>query len=220
MISTRVLVLVMAAAPLCCSPAQAQTCDEPQNERCDGAIEFTFAELPLAIEGVLGCENNMVDRPYFDLFYRYDCTVSGDYMFDMCGSFGDTYMRVYTGGCGFFPATSWVEDDDSCPGVQSPVDPMITTRLDAGTSYWIEIGAWRPDEAFPPNANDPFLLNISYLGVCRADLNLDGVADFFDVEMFVRLFIEGDPAADFDGDGTIGFFDLMDFLTIFQLDCG
>lgn len=140
--------------------SSAQACVPPANEDCAGAQDITFDQLPLSIAGILGCTNDMVDRPYFDLFYRYDCTVTGMYRFDMCGSLGDTYMRIYTDGCGFSPASSWIEDDDSCG---AGVDPLITTTLQAGTSYWIEVGSWRVDSFFPPNANDPFLFNMQYL---------------------------------------------------------
>lgn len=199
--------------------ATGQTCIEPVNERCDGAVEFVFADLPVRFEGPLGCENHMVDRPYFDLFYRYDCTVTGDYRFDLCGSLGDTYMRVYTGGCGFFPASDWVEDDDSCQGDGNPLDPMITTRLQAGISYWVEIGSWRVAPQFPPNANDPFILNVDYAGLCAADLNIDGLADLTDVNLYLALFLQGDASADLNGDGAINFFDVAEFLGVFANDC-
>lgn len=215
----RIILLTLFVAIHCPAISDAQTCSEPANERCDGADEFTFADLPLTIEGSLGCENNMVDRPYFDLWYRYDCTVAGDYRIDMCGSTGDTYMRIYADGCGFFSATSWVEDDDSCPGSPNTLDPMITTNLEAGRSYWIEIGAWRVDEAFPPNANDPFILNVAFLGVCRADLNSDGVADSIDVKIFLSLFTSSDSEADFTDDGNLDFFDISAFLHEFRDRC-
>lgn len=219
MLTHRFLIPALITATQCVGVAQGQSCVEPVNERCDGAIAFRFADLPLQIHGLLGCENNMVDRPYFDLFYRYDCTVSGDYRFDMCGSTGDSYMRIYLDGCGFFPASSWVEDDDGCPGSPNTLDPMITLNMEAGRSYWIEVGAWRPDAQFPPNANDPFVLNVEYLGACLADLNADGVADFFDVSLFISLFASNDLRADLNQDGDINFFDVSFFLQHFTAGC-
>lgn len=216
---TKLLILTFLTVVLCANHAHAQSCNEPANERCDGAIEFTFTDLPLTIEGLLGCENNMVDRPYFDLWYRYDCTVTGDYQFDMCGTTGDSYMRIYADGCGFFPATSWVEDDDSCPGSPNTLDPMITTNLESGRSYWIEVGAWRPDEAFPPNANDPFILNVAYLGLCQTDINTDGTLNFFDVSLFLTLLIDADLGADFNNDTRLNFFDVSAFLQAFSSGC-
>lgn len=211
--------LALLATMQCTNIVYAQSCTEPTNERCDGAIEFVFDDLPLTINGLLGCENNMVDRPYFDLFYRYDCTVAGNYQFDMCGSTGDSYMRIYFDGCGFLPASEWIEDDDGCPGTPNTLDPMITINLEAGRSYWIEVGAWRPAEQFPPNANDPFILNVEYQGVCPADLNTDGVADFFDVSFFISLFVTNDLRADFNNDSELNFFDVSLFLQQFLTNC-
>jgi hypothetical protein len=158
--------LLLLAAP---GRAGAQACVPPPNEDCAGATVFTYAELPLSHAGLLGCTNDMVDRPYFDVWFRYDCTVSGNYRFDMCGSTGDTYMRLYTDGCGFGPASSWIEDDDGC-GFAPVLDPLIETWLQAGTSYWIELGAWREDDFFPPNANDPYEFHVEYLGGFWTDL--------------------------------------------------
>ena len=78
--------------------ASAQPCASPANEDCAGAESITFAQLPLTVTGIVGCSNDVSDKPYFDLFYRYDCTVTGMYQLDMCGSFGDTHLRVYTDG--------------------------------------------------------------------------------------------------------------------------
>ncbi|MHC4846757.1 MAG: hypothetical protein ACYTCU_11445, partial [Planctomycetota bacterium] len=127
--------------------ASAQPCASPANEDCAGAESITFAQLPLTVTGIVGCSNDVSDKPYFDLFYRYDCTVTGMYQLDMCGSFGDTHMRVYTDGCGWGPSSAQVEDDDSCG---SGVDPLITMLMTAGTSYWIEVGAWRDQLPWTP----------------------------------------------------------------------
>ena len=45
--------------------------DEPANEECDGAVTFTNKDLPYHIEGILGCDNNVSDAPYHDLFYEF-----------------------------------------------------------------------------------------------------------------------------------------------------
>lgn len=151
------IIVVSVTGPLV---ATAQTCVAPSNELCDGATPITFEQLPLTVNDQLGCVNDEIDRPYFDVFFRYDCTVTGDYVIEMCGSVGDTYMRVYTDGCGFFDASSWIEDDDGCGGFPSS-DARLVAPLVAGTSYWIELGAWRIDSAFPPNANDAYTLHMA-----------------------------------------------------------
>lgn len=49
-----------------------------------------------------------------------------------------------------------------------------------------------------------------------ADLNGDGLYDFFDVSAFLGLFNGGDPAADFNDDGVLDFFDVSAFLALFN----
>lgn len=54
---------------------------------------------------------------------------------------------------------------------------------------------------------------------CPADFNHDGIADFFDVSLFLAAYSSGDPSADLTGDGQIDFFDLQLFLTFFGFGC-
>ena len=54
---------------------------------------------------------------------------------------------------------------------------------------------------------------------CPADLNSDGLLDFFDVGVFLAFFTNGDPAADINDDGTLDFFDVSAFLAAYQAGC-
>ncbi len=54
---------------------------------------------------------------------------------------------------------------------------------------------------------------------CVADMNSDGVLDFFDISTFLTAFGNGDLAADFTGDGSFDFFDISSFLTAFAAGC-
>lgn len=54
---------------------------------------------------------------------------------------------------------------------------------------------------------------------CPADINGDGLLNFFDVAEFISLFLEQHPAADFNGDGVIDFFDIASFLDAFMAGC-
>lgn len=56
-------------------------------------------------------------------------------------------------------------------------------------------------------------------GVCRADLTLDAVLDFFDVQMFLNAYSSHDPLADWNGDGNFDFFDVQGFLQSFAAGC-
>ena len=54
---------------------------------------------------------------------------------------------------------------------------------------------------------------------CLADLNQDGVLDFFDVSAFLSAYNAMSPAADFTGDGVFNFFDVSAFLNAFNAGC-
>jgi len=54
---------------------------------------------------------------------------------------------------------------------------------------------------------------------CTADINTDGVLDFFDVSDFINAFGSGEPDADFNTDGNIDFFDVSDFIQAFNAGC-
>ncbi len=55
--------------------------------------------------------------------------------------------------------------------------------------------------------------------VCTADLEADGVLDFFDISAFLNAFANGEPVADFTGEGTLNFFDVSAFLSEFAAGC-
>ncbi len=54
---------------------------------------------------------------------------------------------------------------------------------------------------------------------CLADINGDGLLDFFDVSAFLGLFSSGDLAADLNGDGSLDFFDVSAFLGAYSVGC-
>lgn len=54
---------------------------------------------------------------------------------------------------------------------------------------------------------------------CPADLNQDGVLNFFDVSAFLTAYSNEDPAVDFDGNGQFNFFDVSAFLTSYGTGC-
>lgn len=54
---------------------------------------------------------------------------------------------------------------------------------------------------------------------CAADLNADGMLDFFDVSVFLTAFSNEDPIADFNADNMWDFFDVSAFLTAFNAGC-
>lgn len=55
--------------------------------------------------------------------------------------------------------------------------------------------------------------------VCPADLNGDGMLNFFDVSAFLTAYNANDPAADFNDDGMFNFFDVSAFLSDYNTGC-
>lgn len=62
-------------------------------------------------------------------------------------------------------------------------------------------------------------VRLEALCVCRADLNMDGIYDFFDLQIYLTLFAAADPAADLNNDGLIDFFDVLRFIGLFAEGC-
>ncbi len=54
---------------------------------------------------------------------------------------------------------------------------------------------------------------------CPADIDGNGVLDFFDVSAFLSAYGAMDPSADFDGNGSFDFFDVSGFLAAFADGC-
>lgn len=57
------------------------------------------------------------------------------------------------------------------------------------------------------------------VNLCPADLNGDGMLDFFDVQMFLSAFAAHDPIADVNHDGVFDFFDVLIYLRGFDAGC-
>jgi len=54
---------------------------------------------------------------------------------------------------------------------------------------------------------------------CRADIDLTKHTDFFDISLFLELFTDKRPLADFNNDGLHDFFDISEFLDLFSEGC-
>ncbi len=54
---------------------------------------------------------------------------------------------------------------------------------------------------------------------CPADLQCDGVLDFFDVQLYLQWFAAQDPRADMNQDGVLDFFDVQIYLGLFSAGC-
>lgn len=71
------------------------------------------------------------------------------------------------------------------------------------------------EDNFDPNGDYMYELTV----ICPGDFNLDGVADFFDVQAFLSSFSASDPIADLTADGMFDFFDVLAYLNHFAAGC-
>lgn len=67
---------------------------------------------------------------------------------------------------------------------------------------------------------DPFrAFVLTPMGGCVADLNSDGVLNFFDVSTLLTAYMNQDPIADLNSDGQFNFFDISIFLQAYLAGC-
>jgi uncharacterized membrane protein len=64
-----------------------------------------------------------------------------------------------------------------------------------------------------------FLITLDYALTCDADLNGDGVLNFFDVSNFIGFFNAQDPSADVDDNGLFNFFDVSAYIALYNKGC-
>ncbi len=97
-----------------------------------------------------------------------------------------------------------------------------------GTAYSFSFVSTQPPAAkaaelgvFDDDGSGPMIASIvaPTSGPCRADMNADGVLNFFDISTWLNAFNGGDLNADFTGDGTFDFFDASAFLNAYIAGC-
>ena len=97
---------------------------------------------------------------------------------------------------------------------------LASTTLDSADAY---IGAdsliVSGDVVYGVGDGRLIAVDVSACTTCIADLTDDGTLDFFDLQLFLNLFVASDPQADFVVDGLFDFFDLQAFLQEFSDGC-
>jgi uncharacterized membrane protein len=117
---------------------------------------------------------------------------------------------IWTEESGMEDIETWLTDR----GVVIPNDLNIldVTAISSDGTLIAGIGASTFDGSpigFVINTTEP----------CVADLNDDGVLNFFDISAFLTAFEAQDPAADFTDDGEFNFFDVSEFLSAYAAGC-
>ena len=155
---------------------------------------------------------------------------------DLGGSFAGFELDAFAIGL-YFPGTngtvSFGDGNTIADHVQWSLFGLNNFTADDRTDEAVAGGVWtavddwidvRPNsvliELVDPNntvLHGPGSYNV--INACPADLNGDGVLNFFDVSAFLTAFNAMDPSADFSGDGMFNFFDVSQFLTAFNSGC-
>ncbi len=104
---------------------------QPGGESC--ATATVVPGVPFMAVGQMGLVEDCLGLPMRDVFYVFTPTVTGQYTAGTCGSFSDTYLRVWTGGVCCAGAS--LSDDNGCGD-----DGQLTTLLIAGVPAYFEMG--------------------------------------------------------------------------------
>ncbi|MBN2543904.1 hypothetical protein JXI42_13685 [bacterium] len=195
-------------------------CIPPTNETCTGAIEIAETYY---YSGMLGCTDDCSGRPYYDTFFEGFFS-HGKYDIDMCGSTGDTYMRVYDGGC---CSGLLGENDNGCGGL----DPLIELTVTGGGSafIWFECGS----NSSSGMGNSPYLFNVKRTTPKAYNLEYDIGTSFSEMQCYAGQqytwslrYIDMDGAANLDYgyfgylvETDDGYFDEL-FTITFDIDAG
>jgi hypothetical protein len=147
------------------------------------------------------------------------------------------FLGTANGGGGASPGSLWsnnvssmawngVDVSNTEPGDEISnggviVNTSITYDID-GDGIFNDPTSANFDPASPSDESYSVALYIGYYqeaDICDADLNGDGMLNFFDVSAFLAAYNTMDPIADFTGDGMFNFFDVSAFLAAYNEGC-
>ncbi|MCA9276508.1 MAG: DVUA0089 family protein [Phycisphaerales bacterium] len=83
----------------------------------------------------------------------------------------------------------------------------------------VKVGTTLSFSSVDPDRAQWFAFEVAPPSVCPADLNDDGLLNFFDVSAFLSAYNTMNPTADFNNDGLFNFFDVSAFLTAYNAGC-
>lgn len=122
-----------------------------------------------------------------------------------------SWQTVWDHTGGTFQESSWTHHTFDISDVADN-QPDVQLRWIMGTTdVSVTRSGW--------NIDDIVFTGVLPEETCAADINGDGVLNFFDVSAFVAAFSASDPIADFNGDGLFNFFDISAFVAAFTAGC-
>jgi hypothetical protein len=95
-----------------------------------------------------------------------------------------------------------------------------TNGCSDGGAYFLRVGASTVIADVDPGKVTFVRFTVDQGAACSADINGDGLLNFFDLAAYVGLFNAGDPAADLAAPfGTLNFFDIAAYISTFNAGC-
>ncbi len=145
-------------------------------------------------------------------------------------SFESIYPLAIDGDLAVFRSEGILGEHNAIFGVRVGGEPFLIVGRDQMVAGDLIIHAMASDVALSGNrllfngrldliGRTAYYIAELDFDTCAADLNGDGVLDFFDFLAFQNLFAAGDPRADFDGSGSLDFFDFLAFQDAFAAGC-
>jgi hypothetical protein len=125
---------------------------QPVNDSCSGAITLEQV-TPINGNNNGATDDDLTGFPvcgiatngkYKGLWYTVTALSNGDLNFSTCGSYFDTYLKVFSGGTCPLPTTCVASNDNFCT-----TSADVTISAVAGTTYYILMGSRNPGEFGP-----------------------------------------------------------------------
>jgi hypothetical protein len=113
----------------------------------DWASAVVIPSIPWNDSGVLPATDACLipaslPRPYHSVMYTLTAALAGTYIFDMCNSAADDYLRIWKNPAGACATSFTGTADDNC----GTSDPSYSIALVAGDVVYVECGTYYPTE--------------------------------------------------------------------------
>ena len=187
--------------------------DDDSGSNSGSAYVFEYADGEWAEHGKLTAS----DGASLDVF-GFSAAISGDLAIVSALQKDDSNPNTIKAYLFAYNGIGWVEQSVVVGvGAGESDNSSNAVALSGGTALIGSINALLVGQS--TDIGSAHVYDISCFLSCVADLNSDGVLDFFDISGFLTAFGSGDSAADFTGDGVFDFFDISAFLTAFSAGC-
>lgn len=122
-----------------------------------------------------------------------------------------SWQTIWNHTGGSFQNSSWAPHSYDISGIADNQSDIQVRWVMGTTDVSVTYSGW--------NLDDIVFVGVVPISACDADINGDGVLDFFDISEFLRYFSALNPIADINGDGEYDFFDISGYLSLYSAGC-